>query len=128
MFNWFRKKKKKKIVEEVAKEYVENTLSAKELATKQDEPWVDITSFDIDPDNLNEGSFELDWNDKFLSNLIRAGYRVKESDTDADIVERWFNNVCRNVVLETYEQYNAAIEDSRIIKKKNIGDGYSEVS
>jgi hypothetical protein len=37
--------------------------------------------------------------------------------------------VCRNIVLETYEQEQAMNpERDRVIKSKNIGDGRSEVS
>ena len=54
---------------------------------------------------------------------------MNPKDTDADIVDRWFTNVCRNVVLETYEQDQAMNpERDRLIKSRNIGDGRSEVS
>lgn len=125
MFNWFKQKKKKK----VAHEYTKNVLSAKELATKQGEPFVTILSLDVDPNNLHEGSFELDWNDVFLARLVRAGYQAKPNDTDADIVERWFSSICRHVVLETFEQYEANLpEHNRVIKQRNLGEGFSEVS
>ena len=52
---------------------VEPTLSAKEKATQAGEPYVSILTVDIDPTNINNGAFELDWNDKFILNLIRAG-------------------------------------------------------
>ena len=37
--------------------------SPKDLATERGEPYVNILSMDIDPENLHAGSFELDWND-----------------------------------------------------------------
>ena len=101
--------------------------TAKESATERGEPWVDILSMDIDPENLHQGAFELDWNDKFVANLIRAGYQMKPDDKDSDIVDRWFQAVCRNVVLETWEQ-EQAMNPNRIIRSKDIGDGRSEVS
>jgi len=58
---------------------------------------------------------------------VRAGYQMDPKDTDADIVDRWFTAVCRNVVLETWEQ-EQAMNPSRIIRTKDIGDGRSEVS
>ncbi len=79
----------------------------KELATERGEPYVTIVRLDIDPSNLHQGAFELDWNDKFVANLVRAGYQIKANDTDADIVDRWFQNVCRHVVMETWEQEQA---------------------
>jgi hypothetical protein len=55
---------------------------------------------------------------------------MKPTDSDADIVDRWFTNVCRNVVLETFEQYEAMErgEKDRVIKSRDIGDGRREVS
>lgn len=101
----------------------------KEIANEKGEPYVNIISMEIDPENIQAGAFELDWNDKFVANLVRAGYQKDSKDTDADIVDRWFTAVCRNVVLETYEQYEAMNpERDRVVKTRNIGDGRSEVS
>lgn len=103
--------------------------SEKDLATERGEPYVAILSMNIDPNNMHEGSFELDWNDKFVANLVRAGYQMDAKDTDADIVDRWFTAVCRNVVMETYEQYEAMNpERDRLIKTRDLGGGRSEVS
>ena len=101
--------------------------SEKELATERGEPYVTILSMEIDPENMQSGAFELDWNEKFVANLVRAGYQMKPTDTDADIVDRWFTTVCRNIVLETYEQ-EQAINPTRVVKSRDIGDGRSEVS
>ena len=101
----------------------------KELATERGEPFVTILSMEIDPENMQQGAFELDWNEKFVANLVRAGYQMNPKDTDADIVDRWFTAVCRNIVLETYEQEQAMNpERDRVIKTRNMGDGRSEVS
>lgn len=103
--------------------------SEKDLATERGEPYVTILSMEIDPNNMQSGAFELDWNEKFVANLIRAGYQMDPKDADADIVDRWFTAVCRNIVLETYEQHEAMNpERDRIVKTRNIGDGRTEVS
>ncbi len=121
--------KKKKQPEPKAESPRAKKKSEKELATERGEPYVAILSMDINPENLHEGSFELDWNDKFVANLVRAGYQMKADDTDAEIVDRWFQNVCRNVVMETWEQYEAMNpERDRLIKTRDLGDGRSEVS
>ena len=100
--------------------------SKKDLATEKGEPYVEIISVDIDPDNIGQGAFELEWNDIFLAKLLRAGY---EGKTDEDIVDRWFQDVCRNVVLETYEQYEANNpRPLNGVQKKDIGGGRTEVS
>ena len=98
--------------------------SEKELATERGDPYVTILSMDVDPQDLNQGAFELDWNDKFIANLRRAGYQGKE---DADLVDQWFQNVCRNVVLETFEQ-EQAMNMSRFTNSRDLGDGRTEVS
>ena len=103
--------------------------SEKELATEAGEPWVQVLSIDVDPNNLHQGAFELDWNDIFVARLVKAGYIMKPDDTDAAIVDRWFQNVCRHVVMETWEQEQAIRESgSGYIRSKNIGGGRSEVS
>jgi hypothetical protein len=120
-------KKKKAAPAEPKPKKVEKT--AKEIATEKGEAYVNILSMDIDPENIGNGAFELDWNEKFIADLVRHGYMMDKNDTDADIVDRWFTAVCRNVVLETYEQYEAMDpERDRVIKSRNIGDGRSEVS
>ena len=96
----------------------------KELATEAGEPWVEVLGIDIDKDNPGAGSFELDWNDKFVANLIRAGYQGK---TDQDLVDNWFRNVCQNVVLENYEQEQAD-PANRSSNRRDLGNGRTEIS
>lgn len=112
-------------------------LSEKELATQRGEPYVAILKVDVDPNNINAGSFELDWNSKFAANLARAGYQMKPGETEDVIVDRWFKEICRNIVLEVYEQdmadpQNREVEDLkeelRHIRSRDIGNGRSEVS
>jgi hypothetical protein len=106
-------------------------LTEKEIATKNGEPWISILRVEVNPENINNGSFELDWNDKFVLNLIRSGYKIREDDTDSMIVDRWFQTVCRNIALEVYEQEQADPDnrgDLRQIRRKDIGNGRSEIS
>ena len=119
--------KKKKPAKVEAPREIKTKKTEKELATEKGEPWVAILSMDVDPENLHQGAFELDWNDKFVANLVRAGYQIKPDDTDADIVDRWFNNVCRHVVMETWEQ-EQAINPNRGSSSKDLGNGRREVS
>lgn len=126
-FDRFIKKKKPQAKPDAQPKKAEKT--AKELATERGEPYVSILSMEVDPNNMQNGSFELDWNDKFVANLVRAGYQMKPADTDADIVDRWFTAVCRNIVLETYQQYEAMNPTrDRVVKTRDLGDGMSEVS
>ena len=91
--------KRKPVIEEKPKaEPKPKKKSAKDLATERGEPYVAILSVELDPENIGNGAFELDWNDKFIANLIRAGYQLKKDDADADLVDRWFADVCKNVI------------------------------
>ena len=107
-------------------------LSPKELATQNGEPYVAILKVDLDPNNINNGAFELDWNDKFLVNLVKQGYKIKADDTENEIVDRWFQTVCRNIALEVYEQEMADPEkrrdDIRVVRQRDLGNGRTEVS
>lgn len=125
LFDRFRKKPPKPV--EAKERPVKVNKSAKELATERGEPYVAILSLDLDPENLHQGAFELDWNDKFIANLIRAGYRMRADDTDSDIVDRWFQNVCRHVVMETWEQ-EQAMNPQRPVQSRDLGGGRREVS
>ena len=102
--------------------------SAKQLAIDANEPYVNILSLDVDLDNLHQGAFELDWNEIFVARLVKAGYMIKKDDTDAEIVDRWFQNVCRHVVMETWEQEEAINKSGVWVRSTSIGDGRSEVS
>jgi hypothetical protein len=103
--------------------------SAKEIATAENEPYVSMVRMDIDPNNLHQGAFELDWNEIFVARLVKAGYMMKPTDTDADIVDRWFQNVCRHVVMETWEQEQAINKYSnQYVNTRDIGGGRTEVS
>lgn len=115
--NPFKSKQNKKKAAEQKK-----LLTAKEKATQKGEPWVSVLDMDVDMTDISNGSFELDWNDIFITRLIKAGYKGK---TDADMVDQWFQNICRNIVMETYEQEQS---DPSIVRRKDLGDGRSEIS
>lgn len=102
--------------------------SAKELATKKGEPYVAILNVELNADDIGNGAFELDWNEVFVAKLVKAGYQGK---TDSDIVDNWFKTICRNILTEEYEQWEANQPEEmrpRVIDRKDIGDGRTEVS
>ena len=106
----------------------EPAKTAKQIATEKGEPYIAVLSMDVDPENLHQGAFELDWNEIFVNRLIKAGYMIKKEDTDSEIVDRWFQNVCRHVVMETWEQEQAINNSGVWVRTTNIGGGRSEVS
>ena len=118
--------KAKPTIDEKPKRTKKATKTEKEIANEKGEPYVTILSMDLDENDINQGAFELDWNDKFVANLVRAGYQGQPNEPDHEIVDRWFQNVCRNVVMETYEQFQADPE-IRFTRNRDLGDGYTEV-
>ena len=130
--NWFSPPPPPAPEPEVKKAPKKKELSPKEKATAAGEPYINIISVELDPADINNGSFELDWNDKFVINLVKQGYKIRADDTDAQIVDRWFQTVCRNIALEVYEQEQADPDkrdsDMRIIQQRDLGGGYTEVS
>lgn len=129
--NLFSKKPKKEVTEQ-PKPAKKKVLSPKEDATAKGEPYIAILKVEVDDTNINNGSFELDWNDKFVVNLIRAGYKQRNDDTDTIIVERWFQTVCRNIALEVYEQQQADPSNRETtrydLNKRDLGNNRTEVS
>ena len=103
----------------------------KEIATDKDEPYVAIIAVELDPENIGNGAFELDWNDKFVTSLVRSGYQLKASEADSVIVDRWFQDICRNVVAENFEQWEAnqpMDARPRNNNRQDLGGGRTEVS
>jgi len=134
MFDWLKKKKKvtKRELPEVSKtppmpEVKAPVKSEKQIATEASEPWVSVLRMDVDPNNLHQGAFELDWNEIFVARLVKAGYMMKPTDSDGEIVDRWFQNVCRHVVMETWEQEQAIKNSGMYVQKRDLGDGRSEI-
>jgi len=60
-------------------------------------PWVKVIEVHFDKENPGRGYFELDWNDDFVGLLGEAGYA---GDSNEAIVDLWFNDLCRSIVLE----------------------------
>lgn len=131
IFDWLTRKPKKESKEEKPKTHKVKAKTAKELATEAGEPYVTVVSVELDPDNVGNGAFELDWNEIFIARLVKAGFQIKKDDTDADIVDRWFQTVCKNIIAENYEQWevNQPIDARpRRVDRNNLGDGRIEVS
>lgn len=72
----------------------------KELATLKGEPYIEIINTDYDPKLVLDGfRIEFDWNDIWIKQLHDNGY-VGEPD---EVVEQWFKNICRGVLMSDYE-------------------------
>ena len=74
-------------------------MNPKERATRKKEPWVGVLNTHVNKDNVRNGFFELDWNEYFVLKLKQEGYGF-DGDKDEEIVDRWFRELCANVVVD----------------------------
>jgi len=132
MFDWLKKKPEAKPeVKSEAPKVKTKAKTAKELATEAGDPYINIISVELDPDDIGNGSFELDWNEVFVARLVKAGYMQRKDDTDDVIVDRWFQSVCRNILNENYEQWEAnqpVDSRPRRVDRNDLGNGRTEIS
>jgi hypothetical protein len=95
--------RKKQEAEKALKELKEQEelakLTPKERATRKKEPWVGVLNTHVNQDNIRNGFFELDWNEFFVLKLKQEGYGAA-GDLDEEIVDRWFRELCANVVVD----------------------------
>lgn len=99
-----------------------NNKYDKEEATEAKEPWVNVIKMGIDPENVVQGYFELDWNDEFVQYLMSQGIA---GDSDEDVVNKWFNAVCRTVLLQEKADLDYGLQEGRddVIVVKNDDTG-----
>lgn len=95
-------------------------LNPKERATRKKEPWVGVLNTHVNKDNIRNGFFELDWNEYFVLQLKRDGYGA-DGDKDEEIVDRWFRELCANVVVDgDYGgPVNTGVIDISTVKRNN---------
>jgi hypothetical protein len=96
-------------------------LSPKDRATKLKEPWVGVLNTHVNKDNIRNGFFELDWNEQFVLKLKQEGYGF-DGDKDEEIVDRWFRELCANVVVDGDfgGAVNTGVIDINGVRKKNL--------
>jgi hypothetical protein len=112
-----------KIIADAAETERLSKLSPKELATEKKESYIAVLDTKVNKDNVRNGFFELDWNEYFIVELRLAGYY---GDTDEEIVDKWFQDLCRNIGSE--EGVDMDRRGSGYVNVSNIGDGKSEIS
>ena len=99
-------------------------LSPKDRATRKGEPYISVLETKINPDNIRNGFFELDWNDLFIQELILNGYGTT-ADPEEEIVDRWF----RDIVFQMLSTEGLDTQrGSGYINVVSIAKGKSEVS
>lgn len=109
MSNWDKVKKaigiQPKITEEVKEKTTEDVRrealdKEKEAATRAGKPWVAVLDTQVNPDNIKNGFFELDWNNEFIEQLMDAGYSGEKPE---DIVDAWFRTIATQMLEEEGE-------------------------
>ena len=108
-----------KTQEEVRREALE---AEKEAATKAGEPWVAVLDTQINPENIRNGFFELDWNNEFIEQLLDAGY---QGESPEEIVDAWFKTLARQMLEEDGVSSDRDMGHIKVVPMKN---GKSEVS
>lgn len=103
MFDFWKKRKQNektetglpKTEEDIRREALEKE---KEAATKKGEPWVAVLDTKVNPDNIRNGFFELDWNNEFIERLLDAGYKGENQE---QIVDAWFRTIVTQMLSES---------------------------
>jgi hypothetical protein len=111
-----------------AKKYIEMEKSqdpkvAKELATAKKEPYIVVLQTHVNPENVRNGFFELDWNEYFVLQLTKAGY---QGVNEEEIVNQWFQDLCKGIADE--EDISMEQRPMGYINVKPLAGGKSEVS
>ena len=72
----------------------------KAQATKDKKPWGAVIDTQVNPENIKNGFFELDWNNEFIEQLLDAGY---SGETNEQIVDAWFRTIATQMLEEEGE-------------------------
>ena len=83
----------------------------KKVAELKEQPYVNVLKLDVNPENAKAGYMELDWNDHFVKFLHDNGYSGKD---DEDVVNKWFNDVCRTVLVQEMADQDYGLQDEQI--------------
>ena len=90
----------------------------KAQATKDKKPWVAVLDTQVNPDNIKNGFFELDWNNEFIEQLIDAGYTGEEPE---HIVDQWFRTIATQMLDEEGQEPNRGMGYIETSKADNNG-------
>jgi hypothetical protein len=121
---WNKLVKDKKDEKELTPEEVKRAAleKEKEAATKKGEAWVAVLDTQINPDNIRNGFFEIDWNNEFIEQLLDAGY---SGETNEQIVDAWFRTIVYQMLEEEGQDPTVGAGYINVVP---IDKGKSEVS
>lgn len=121
---WNKLVKDKKDEKELTPEEVKRAAleKEKEAATKKGEAWVAVLDTQINPNNIRNGFFEIDWNNEFIEQLLDAGY---SGETNEQIVDQWFRTIVYQMLEEEGQDPTVGAGYINVVP---IDKGKSEVS
>ena len=91
-------------------------------ATKAGKPWVGVLDTQVNPKDIKNGFFELDWNNEFIEQLLDVGYK---GETNEEIIDGWFKDIARTILTEQGHDPQREAGHIKIVPRK---DGKSEAS
>ena len=95
----------------------------KEEATAKGEAWVAVLDTQVNPENIRNGFFEIDWNNQFIEELLDVGYT---GETNEEIVDQWFRTVVSQMLEE--EGHSTTDRGAGYVNVVPLSKGKSEVS
>ena len=123
IFDKLIKKNKKEEVKQTTEEQRRAILQKeKEEATANGKAWVAVLDTQVNPEDIKNGFFEIDWNNQFIEELLDAGY---SGETNEQIVDAWFRTIVTQMLQEEGQSTD---RDMGYINVVPIDKGKSEVS
>jgi hypothetical protein len=103
---------------DVANGNMSQSVRDKAVAGLKKEPWVEVKHMQVNPEDVKQGYMELDWNEEFVAMLHAQGYT---GESDESVVNKWFNDICRTVLLQENADMDFGLQDadSDVIKVRN---------
>jgi hypothetical protein len=94
----------------------------KKAATKAGKPWVAVIDTQVNPKDIKNGFFELDWNNEFIEELLDAGY---SGETNEAIVDAWFRTIVSQMLQDEGQSPDRGMGHINVVP---LDKGKSEVS
>lgn len=119
----------KKLDYDLEQKNIEDFEYNKQKAKVNKQPWVDVKNVSVNEEDPKQGFMELDWNEDFVKMLQDNGYKGK---SDEDIVNKWFNDICRTVLLQEAADMDFGLEgqidDVIRVRNDDTDDSGNEIS
>ena len=94
----------------------------KEAANERGEPYIAVIDTQVNPNDIKNGFFELDWNNEFIEQLLDAGYK---GESNEEIVDQWFKTIVTQMLQEDGQDADRGMGYVNVVP---IDKGKSEVS